>query len=178
MTGSSGTFDAPGNIGNGRNNQIDIETTLPLDKLGLTNGRLKTSSIWRDGVVRDPVTGMKRRVSGQRPQYITMTLTQDIESLKSTWSIFFYNCWKESYYRLAEVNHPYVVPPYIELSWTYKPTPAWSLQASIMNPGRFSYDDTQYMYTGSRAGQSPSEIDELKIKSQARLYIEIRKTFD
>jgi len=178
VTGSSGTFDAPGNIGNGRNNQIDIETTLPLDKLGLTNGRLKTSSIWRDGVVRDPVTGMKRRVSGQRPQYITMTLTQDIESLKSTWSIFFYNCWKESYYRLAEVNHPYVVPPYIELSWTYKPTPAWSLQASIMNPGRFSYDDTQYMYTGSRAGQSPSEIDELKIKSQARLYIEIRKTFD
>ena len=178
VTGPSGTFDAPGNIGNGRNNQIDVETTLPLDRMGLTNGLLKTTTIWRDSAVRDPVTGLKRRVSGQRPQNIQVTLTQDIESLKSTWSIFFFNCWKEYYYRLSEVNHPYVVPPYFELSWTYKPTPAWSLQASIENPGRFSYDDTRYLYAGTRAGQSPSEIDELKIKSQARLYIEIRKTFD
>ena len=178
VTGSSGTFDAPGNIGGGRNNQVDVETTWPLDRLGLTNGLLKTTSIWRDSAVRDPVTGQKRRVSGQRPQDIELNLTQDIESLKSTWSIFYFNCWKEYYYRLAEVNHPYVVPPYFELSWTYKPTPAWSLQASIKNPGRFSYDDTRYLYAGPRAGRSPSEIDELKIKSQARLYIEIRKTFD
>ena len=178
VTGSSGTFDAPGNIGGGRNNQVDIEMTLTLDRLGLANGLLKTTTIWRDSAVRDPVTGQKRRVSGQRPQDIELNLSQDIESLKSTWNIYFFNCWKEYYYRLAEVNHPYVVPPYIELSWTYKPTPAWSLQASIKNPGRFSYDDTRTLYAGPRAGRSPSEIDELKIKSQARLYIEIRKTFD
>jgi outer membrane receptor for ferrienterochelin and colicin len=178
VTGSSGTFDAPGNIGGGRNNQVDIEMTLPLDRLGLTNGLLKTTSIWRDSAVRDPVTGQKRRVSSQRPQDIELTLTQDIESLKSTWGIYFFNCWKEYYYRLAELNHPYVVPPYIELSWEYKPTPAWSLQVAIKNPGRFSYDDTRYLYAGTRAGQSPREIDEMKIKSQARLYIQIRKTFD
>jgi outer membrane receptor protein involved in Fe transport len=178
VTGSSGTFDAPGNIGGGRNNQVDIEMTLPLDRLGLTNGLLKTTSIWRDSAVRDPVTAQKRRVSSQRPQDIELTLTQDIESLKSTWGIYFFNCWKEYYYRLAELNHPYVVPPYIELSWEYKPTPAWSLQVAIKNPGRFSYDDTRYLYAGTRAGQSPREIDEMKIKSQARLYIQIRKTFD
>jgi outer membrane receptor protein involved in Fe transport len=178
VTGSSGTFDAPGNIGGGRNNQVDIEMTLPLDRLGLTNGLLKTTSIWRDSAVRDPVTAQKRRVSSQRPQDIELTLTQDIESLKSTWGIYFFNCWKEYYYRLAELNHPYVVPPYIELSWEYKPTPAWSLQVVIKNPGRFSYDDTRYLYAGTRAGQSPREIDEMKIKSQARLYIQIRKTFD
>jgi outer membrane receptor protein involved in Fe transport len=177
VTGGSGTFDAPGNIGGGRYNQVDIETTLPLDRLGLTNGLLKMTNIWRDSAVRDPVTVQKRRVSGQRPQDIELSLTQDIESLKSTWGIYYFNCWEEHYYRLAEVNHPYVIPPYIELSWEYKPTPAWSLQVAIKNPGRFSYDDTRYLYAGPRAGGSPSEIDELKIKSQARLYIQIRKTF-
>ena len=68
VTGSSGTFDAPGNIGNGRNDQIDVELTLPLDRLGIPNGLLKSTNIWRFSAVRDPVTGENRVISGERPQ--------------------------------------------------------------------------------------------------------------
>ncbi len=38
----SGTFDAPGNIGNGQDNQITAQITLPLDKLFIPDGLLTT----------------------------------------------------------------------------------------------------------------------------------------
>src|SRR5262249_12097395 len=60
VTSSSGVFDAPGNIGTGTNNQIDIEVTLPLDRFGLDNGQLKGTNIWRITSVQDPVTGKNR----------------------------------------------------------------------------------------------------------------------
>jgi outer membrane receptor protein involved in Fe transport len=177
VIGSSGVFDAPGNIGNGRINQIDTKLTLPLDKMGLTNGLLKIVNNWTFSRVRDPVTGRMRGISGKRAQDIEVTLSQDIESLKSTWSIFFFNCWDEYSYRLTEERHSYVVPPYFELSWVYKPTPAWSLEFDILNPARFSYDDTHVRYSGPRNSSTPYEISEFKVKSQPRIYIEIRKTF-
>ncbi|HEY4113608.1 MAG TPA: TonB-dependent receptor, partial [Rhizomicrobium sp.] len=78
-------FDAPGNIGNGTNDQITAHLTLPLDKIGLENGLLRVTNIFKITNVKDPVTGQDRVISGNRPQDIELTLTQDIGSLKSTW---------------------------------------------------------------------------------------------
>ncbi len=177
VTGPSGVFDAPGNIKSGHINQIDTELTLPLDKAGLRNGLLKVTNIWRFTGVRDPVTGQQRAIYNERPQDIELTLTQDIDSLNSTWSIFYFNCWDQYYYRLTEFRRRRVIPPYVELSWEYKPTPAWSIQAAVKNLFPFSYDDVRYDYAGPRDSTPLAQINELKIKSQPRLYIQIRKTF-
>jgi hypothetical protein len=177
VTGSSGVFDAPGNIGDGTNNQITVQLTLPLDRLGVTNGRLKFENTFDFTRVRDPETGELRGFSGQRPQNISVTFTQDVESLKSTWGLFFYNCWDEYYYRLAEVRHRRVIPAYLEFWWEYKPTPEWTFQLAVNNWGAFSYQDMRDLYAGPRAGLAPYEATELKIKSQPRLHLKIRKTF-
>ncbi|MDE2500636.1 MAG: TonB-dependent receptor [Alphaproteobacteria bacterium] len=177
VTGPSGMFDAPGNIKSGHLNQVDTELTLPLDKVGLQNGLLKVTNIWRFDKVRDPVTGEPRAIYNERPQDVELTLTQDIESLNSTWSIFYFNCWDQYYYRLTEFRHRRVIPPYVELSWEYKPTTAWSIQAAVRNALPFTYDDTFYEYGGPRDSASLAQINNLKIKSQPRLYIQIRKTF-
>jgi hypothetical protein len=176
VTGPSGVFDAPGNIGTGHKDQIDTELTLPLDKLGMTNGLLKVTNIWRFTGVRDPATAAMRTISGVRPQDIEFTLTQDIESLKSTWGLYFFNCWDEHYYRPGQIRHDYVVPPYLELTWDYKPTPDWMVSLALRNPARFTYVDSNTAYTGLRGSAGPLTTDELRIKSQARLYVEIRKT--
>ncbi len=178
VTGSSGTFDAPGNIGGGRNNQFDVELTLPLDKVGISNGLLKITNIWRFSAVRDPVTGQKRVVSGQRPQDVELSFTQDIESLKSTWGIFYYNCWDERYFRLTEVRHSRVIPPFIRVYWEYKPTPSWSLHFELYNLGQFVYNDTRSDYAGPRDTAQLVSINELSIKSQPEFYFQIRRTFD
>ena len=177
VAGSSGMFDAPGNIGGGHKNQIDAELTLPLDRLGLPGGLLKAKNIWRFSGVRDSVTGDERVIAGVRPNDIELTLTQDIESLKSTWSIFFFDGWDERYYRLAYERHSYVPAPYFEVEWDYKPTPGWMFSFAVKNPVRFSYVDINTFYAGPRDLYGPDEIDTLRLKSQPRAYIEIRKTF-
>jgi len=178
ITNLSGTFDAPGNIGTGSNDQVDVELTLPLDKLGLSNGLIKATNIFRFSKVRDPETGDNRVISGERPQDIEWTLSQDIPSLKSTWSIFYFNCWDEYYYRLSQTRHRSTIPPYLELTWDYTPTPDWTFRLAVYNAGAFTYDDTLYDYAGPRASNGLSEVEQLSIKSQPRIYFRIRKTFN
>jgi outer membrane receptor protein involved in Fe transport len=176
VTGTSGLFDAPGNIGGGHKNLADLEVTLPLDRLGLTNGLLKASQIWRLTGVRDPATGDTRAISGVRPRAFQYTLTQDIDSLKSTWTIYFFTGWDEHYYRPTHFENDKVIPPYVELSWDYKPTPQWMISTAIRNAIPFGFDDINASYDGLRGSVEPSTITEFKVKSQARLYIEIRRT--
>lgn len=178
VTGASGSFDAPGNIGSGTNDQIDTELTLPLDRLAVPNGLLKVTNIWRFSRVRDPVTGEKRGIAAERPQDVEFDFTQDIDRLKSTWGITYFNCWDEYYYRLSEVRHRRVVPPFITVFWEYKPTPSWSLHIETYNLGQFVYDDKRSDYAGPRNTAQLASISELAIKSQPELYIQIRKTFD
>jgi hypothetical protein len=172
-----GAFDAPGNIGSGTNDELDVELTLPLDRLGLPNGLIKTSAIWRVSQVRDPLTGQMRRISGQRQQAITITMTQDIDSLKSTWGVYFFDGWDESYYRIASYQHKRITPPYLEVYWEYKPTSQWSLRFEVDNAVPFILDKELDFYAGPRNTSPLTEAEHIAIQSQPRLYIRVRKTF-
>jgi hypothetical protein len=177
VTGSSGLFDAPGNIGNGHKDQVDVEVTLPLDRIGLTNGLLKSKTIWRFSSVRDPATNTDRTISGVRPRQFQFDLTQDIDSLKSTWGVTVGTGWDEQYFRPLQFRHRKLIPPYIEFSWAYKPTPEWMFAATLKNLGRFGYDDVNTYYAGLRGSVPPAQTTEFKIKSQIRLFVDIRRTF-
>jgi outer membrane receptor protein involved in Fe transport len=178
VTGGSGVFDAPGNIGAGHNWEFSGVLTLPLDRVGLQHGLLKVNSTWRFSGVRDPSTGDMRRISGQRPQNLTLTLTQDIPSLKSTWSVFYFNAWDEYYARATLLQHARCTPPYITASWEYKPTPDWSLKAELVNFLPFGYQNFNQVYAGQRGSSPLVRIENTSFKSQPRLFIEIRKTFE
>ena len=58
------TLEAPGNIGNGRRWGTDIETTIPLEWVGLKDARIDARVRFQDSSVTDPVTGEKRVLSG------------------------------------------------------------------------------------------------------------------
>jgi len=55
----------PGNIGDGQRWGLVFEGTMPLDRLGLIDSRLRLTARWTDSMVVDPVTGGKRILSGQ-----------------------------------------------------------------------------------------------------------------
>ena len=170
-------FDAPGNIGNGTNDEIHVELTLPLDKIGIKNGLISATNIWRISNVRDPLTGEPRRISVQRPQDIEIHFSQDIDSVKSTWGINFFDGWDESTYRLNLYQHRRVAPPYLEVYWEYKPTPDWSLRAEVDNFVPFVYERRLESYAGPR-DSTPLVTSELRqIQSQPRLFIQVRKSF-
>jgi len=61
-------YAVPGNIGDGRRWGIELESTLPLEWLGLKGSKLDVKLRWQDSIVQDPVTGENRILSGQSGQ--------------------------------------------------------------------------------------------------------------
>jgi outer membrane receptor protein involved in Fe transport len=177
VTSPAGTFDAPGNIGNGKNDEIKLEATLPLDRLYIPGGLLTTTSIFDLTSVRDPVTGVERVISGQRPQNIKINFTQDVDSLKSTWGIFYYHAWDERYFRLEQVRHRKVTPPYFQVFWDYKPSPEWTFHLAINNVTSFVYHDDKFNFAGARNVAPLANIDEFIAHSMPTIDVRVRWTF-
>ena len=167
---ATSVFDAPGNIGNGRNDEVNVSLTLPLDDIGITDGLLRTTSIFRFSDVRDPTTGVHRVISAERPQ--------DIASLSSTWGLFYFNAWTEDSFRLQQTRNRRALPPYMQVYWDYKPTPAWSFHLEADNVFRFIYDDIKHNFSGPRNTSPLLNTDEYRTRSLPQIDFQIRYTFD
>ena len=76
----SETFEATGNIGNGRRWGATLETTIPLERLGLTGARLDIFGRWQDTSVVDPVTGENRVITDRTPPGRLMPLIFSTEN--------------------------------------------------------------------------------------------------
>lgn len=84
-----GMLEVPGNIGSGWRSGASTELTLPLDDVGLSNGRLDMSGRWQYSRVRDPLSGERRELSGEDERELSFdaTIRQDIQSAKLAWSL-------------------------------------------------------------------------------------------
>lgn len=178
IIGPGFAFDSPGNIGPGRNDELSISGTFPLDKLGVSGGLLKTTSIWRVSEVTDPVTREARRISGQRPDVIQLDFTQDIDRLRSTWGASWFYGWRETYYRLGEIQRFRIPPPgFFAVFWDWKPRPDVAMKISLQNFVPFVFERKRTIYDGPR-DRSPVGIQEDRtLQSQPRIDIRFRKTF-
>ena len=170
-------FDAPGNIGNGQDNQISVQATLPLDRVFIPNGLLVTTGTFNLTSVVDPVTGTNRTISAQRPQTLNVNFTQDIDSLSSTWGLSYYNCWNEKSFRLAQVRDRKVLPPYFSMFWDYKPTPAWNFHFGVDDITGFLYEDKKFNYAGPRNTAPLVNIDEYTTLGIPQFEVRIRHSF-
>ena len=93
------TFEAPGNIGDGRRWGVELEGTLPLERLGLTGAKLDINARWQDSSVVDPVTGENRELSVEaapgklfpliyrieNTYAVTLDFRQDFEAARVAW---------------------------------------------------------------------------------------------
>lgn len=170
-------FDAPGNIGDGTNDELKMELTLPLDRIGIKGGLLKATTTFDFSSVTDPVTGTDRWISNQRPNDIHINFSQDVESLRSTWGLFYYHCWDEESYRLQSVRFRHIAAPYFGFFWNYKPTEDWSINFEADNVWGFVYKDTNVIYTGPRNTSPVSFVDVYAGQSRPYVDITVRHTF-
>lgn len=80
-------FEVPGNIGDGRRWGLTLESTLPLDRLGVERARLDLDARWQGSRVTDPVTGRDRRFSGQRRYALESEFGQDFIRAGWAWGL-------------------------------------------------------------------------------------------
>ena len=79
-----GTFDAPGNIGDGTRTGVELRGALPIGEL-LPNAELRFSGLWQETDVSDPITGESRRFAGERDWNYNVSFRHDLPELKLAW---------------------------------------------------------------------------------------------
>ncbi len=77
--------EVPGNIGPGKIYGVSLDTTLPLDWLGLKNARLDANATVRKSSVIDPLTGKSRSFSFTWDNEYAIEFRHDLPTLKSSW---------------------------------------------------------------------------------------------
>ncbi len=82
-----GGLDVTGNVGDGQRWGLRLETTVPLDRVGLQAARVDMTARWEDSSVTDPVTGLDRPLSWQRRYSVRTQLRQDLVADGWAWGI-------------------------------------------------------------------------------------------
>jgi outer membrane receptor protein involved in Fe transport len=171
----TGTFDAPGNIGRGTRDVVEINLALPLDRLGLAGGTLKPHLTWRDSKVTDAVTGRTRRSTGETLLDIGFAYIQDIEPLNSTLTIEgSYGTGRWSY-RLRELT--YEASGFaLEITWDWKIAPDLTLQISADDVVPHERFRDRTFFTGTRLGPI-SAFETNATPFEPEISVALRKSF-
>lgn len=173
---SSGLFDTPANIGSGTENDLQVNFSLPLDRLLVPRGVLKGQWIWRSSTVTDPTTGEKRPISGQHPYDGELHFTQDIPARHMLWGVDFNSAFLERYFRFNEVDSTFKQPWWV-LFVEWKPAPGWTFRGEWDDPTRRPVRFTRDVYSGPRSTGPLLFVDEQTHRFGQELFFQVRRTF-
>jgi hypothetical protein len=97
-------LQAPVSVTGGQRQQLDLNLSAPLAKVGLPSMTLTTSGTWRDSRVRDPFTGESRRASAESPQEAKVALVQSLGRLNTRWGLEGRFGGDQRLFQMAEVS--------------------------------------------------------------------------
>jgi outer membrane receptor protein involved in Fe transport len=165
-----------GNIGPGTSDVAELSLTLPLGPLGLEGGEIKATGSWVVSEVTDPLTGEKRRISGQRPDNLNINFRQDLPAQNLTFGFGWFGGWEEDYYYLEEVQSlrlEHFYSSFIE----WKPNPGFTLRAELNNIDPYRFTIERFVYDAPRDTGVLAEIERERRKSQMIGRLSLRWTF-
>jgi outer membrane cobalamin receptor len=96
-------IDAPGNIGRGTIDGLEVSLRLPLTRV-LTGGTFTLGGTVRDTEVRDPLTRQHRPISDFIENELKAELRQDLTAAKLAWGVTYVTHTPDSDYRSNEIN--------------------------------------------------------------------------
>ncbi len=173
----TGGFDAVGNIGDGRADFFQVQMTLPTDRLGVPNGRLKARGGWYETSVTDPVTGDERRFQGNQPFGCGVSFDQDLAGGRWSWG-FEHGCNvdRNPNYRVREVRIAFAEPE-VHAYGQWKPRPDLTVRVDLGNASdrRQGYD--REIHAGPRDTAPVAFREVRRTQMSPWLFVQIRKTF-
>lgn len=167
-------LSAVGNIGDGTLDQISLNVTLPLDNIGFSGGKFGFRNTWNETEVTDPTTGQTRDISGIRPTQAVISLSQDITSWKTNWSVAYIPLLGNKSFDPDQTSGFRGVE-YFEIAASYKPTPTLTLSAQVNLWDDFRTFRTVY---ADRTVARPIAYTEIRtIDPRTFVRFTLRKTF-
>ncbi len=174
--GGVAVADAPANIGDGTKDELQLSLTLPLDRFGVKAAQLKTQATRRWSEVTDPVTGAEREISGLRPLEWEAHFTQDLPQWRANWGIDATGGYRESYYRLAEVETK-KWETWVVLFAEYKPRSDIVLRLELQNVFERDVQRIREVYAGPRSAGQLAYLDVRDLEYGKMIFVRLRKTF-
>lgn len=169
-------FDAPGNIGDGTNDEIELSLNLPLGKLGIPGGLLRTNLEWSKSEVTDPTTGEARRISGQAPFEWEVRFSQDLARYKTQWGVDVFGAFEERYYRFDRTDQ-LELETWVTLYAEYKPRPDLSIRFEAHNLLGRDLKFSRQLYDAPRDTGAVRYSEVRPLDYPSFFYMRIRKTF-
>jgi outer membrane receptor protein involved in Fe transport len=170
------SFEAPGNIGDGTSDVYQANLTLPTARLGISGGQLKARFTWAQSEVIDPVTHVKRRISGQTPFTCSVRFTRDMPGGKWSWGASD-SCQNEQrYYRVGEVR-TFGFEQYLEGFVEWRPRKDLTIQTVLSNLSSRHKTRTRVLYAGNRASGIVTQTELRELPFEPYLFIKVRKSF-
>jgi outer membrane receptor protein involved in Fe transport len=171
-------FDAPANIGDGTKDELQVELTLPLDKLGLAGAQLKGRWLQRWSSVTDPTTHTTREISNLKPTEWEVHFSQPLPRWNANWGVDTSGGlpWRQRVYR-ADVIETVKIRPFITPFVEWKPRPDIQLHFEVQDIFGTSLRDTRNQYAGPRDRAGLAFIDDRLQHFGREYYLRIRKYF-
>lgn len=163
VTTPTDTFDAPGNIGDGRRDSLGLEFSADLDSVGLSGAHLRSSLLWRKSRVTDPVTGQARGISAENPFEGSIGFSQDLPALRVKWGVEFEHlAERETEYRFDRVSREWE-----DAGWTAfverELGEHWRLRVEATDLAGRRFTERRENYSGPR---SPTSLEELETRNR------------
>ncbi|MBV6425026.1 MAG: hypothetical protein NAOJABEB_02840 [Steroidobacteraceae bacterium] len=176
VTGPDGTFDAVGNIGSGTRNELELGVDLPLDRLHITGGLLKVTSVWRRSRATDPATGTFRRISDDKPLEASAHFSQQLPFWKSRWGIDATLASEEAEYRFDEVKTD-SVGARLDIFAEVRPADGWYLRLYVKNLTDRAAERRREIYDGMRGSAPLDYVDTRTLRIGPYVEFTVRKSF-
>jgi outer membrane receptor protein involved in Fe transport len=169
-------FDAVGNIGAGRRNELEVNLTLPLDRFGIRAGLLKTVALWRDSSATDPTTGESRQISEDLSREVAIHFSQQLTRARLRWGVDATLASTSQEHFFDEVRTERLGTR-LDVFAQYEPSPAWHLRVFVNNLTDRSAVRERQIYEGLRSMAPLRYIETRTLAIGPYFGISLRRTF-
>lgn len=165
-------FEVPGNIGDGRRWGVELESTVPLQFVGLVGAKLDAKLRWQESTVTDPVTGQSRVLTAdggnsqdikfynENRYTVILDFRQDLEKSRVAWGWHYATRAERPLFKVNELE---VYDEGTQLNAFIETTRWWGLKIRFTANNILDVVDTRdrTIYTGERE-LSPVDYRELR----------------
>lgn len=170
------TYDAVGNIGAARRDEIEASLKLPLDTMGLKGVMITADALARRSRAIDPSTGERRRISGDSPFEATISLTHDIPAWKLRWGGSFVFAERETGFKVREIQTDRLGER-LDLFVEYKPDAKWTLRLFGRNLTDSAATRSRDIYAGVRGSSGFRYRDVRTLRSGPYVGVTVQRSF-
>ena len=168
-------FDAPGNLGSGRQAFVRGTLDAPLGRLGIRGGRLTVNGTLQHTSVEDPYTHDRRPFSGFTSWQLETSFRQDLG--RFAWSVSYAGGPPITFFRRNETDRINSVEPYISAFAEYRPTSKTTATVGVDNIFSVPGERLRTFYFPDRSNRQPGLQEYRERNPHPVFYVRLRQNF-